>query len=522
MTKQKWTPKRVTRDIVLVLVVLTTAVMVPVGYLASQVRRDISEQFISNASAQAVEEFQTMAASMEATLGLVRDWGATEVLSLDDADGLGRLLFPIFGREQLLYGISIADVEGNNFYLRREGEGYRSRRITAGRKDRKAETITWNAEFERGQSSSTNSLHDPRNRPWFAPALAQEEIFWTEPYTFFSVNEVGITASTSYTNKKENRTVVVAFDILLEDLFGKMHAMAPGDNGRIFIFRRDAKLYIPESETIQADFLAMGKVKDQLARKVHERWSGDADLAGRVFSVMHDGAIWWCGFQPLENTQHNTWICVMVPESDIHAQAGQRSRRLWLLGLIPMLIATTLAFWIAQRYSRAFASASSFNSEDPEGSVRSLIEKGENRAVEFKSTLRMNLHSKKPGKEIELAWLKGVAAFLNTDGGILLLGVTDDGEVTGIERDVFENEDKCRLHFKNLIGKHIGADLSKYIRFILVPMDGKTVGVVLCARADEPVFLKEGSNKEHFYIRNGPASDELPVSQALNYIKHRG
>ena len=36
----------------------------------------------------------------------------------------------------------------------------------------------------------------------------------------------------------------------------------------------------------------------------------------------------------------------------------------------------------------------------------------------------MNLHTKKPGKEIEIAWLKGVTAFLNTDGGTLLIGMT--------------------------------------------------------------------------------------------------
>ena len=132
----------------------------------------------------------------------------------------------------------------------------------------------------------------------------------------------------------------------------------------------------------------------------------------------------------------------------------------------------------------------------------------------------MNLHTRKPGKEIELAWAKGVAGFLNTDGGTLLLGVTDDGEITGLGQDVFENEDKCRLHFKNLIARHIGAEMSKYIRFDIITLEGKTLGIVRCTRATEPVFFKDG-NKEHFYIRNGPSSDELPVSKALNYIKHR-
>lgn len=178
-----------------------------------------------------------------------------------------------------------------------------------------------------------------------------------------------------------------------------------------------------------------------------------------------------------------------------------------------------MAFGLSRRYGRSF-SADALDAESNEGGIRSLIAKGENRYVEFKSTMRMNLYSKKPGKEIELAWLKGVAAFLNTDGGTVLLGVTDDGEITGLERDVFENEDKCRLHFKNLVATHIGAELSKYIRFVLVPVNGKTVGIVRCARSSEPVFLKEG-NKEAFYIRNGPSSDELPVSKALKYIKQR-
>jgi predicted HTH transcriptional regulator len=210
---------------------------------------------------------------------------------------------------------------------------------------------------------------------------------------------------------------------------------------------------------------------------------------------------------------------VMVPESDIVGDVGRRRSLLLLFGLIFVLISASGAVWLSRRYARMLGDVRTI-AETTEEDVLELIAKGENRYIEFKSTLRMNLHSKKPGKEIELAWLKGVAAFLNTDGGTLLLGVTDDGEVTGLERDVFENNDKCRLHFKNLVATHIGAEMSKYIRFRIVSVAGKTVGVVYCARSPEPVFLKNG-NKEAFYIRNGPSSDELPVSKALKYIKNR-
>jgi hypothetical protein len=520
MPKKKWTSRRIARDIVILLMVLTIAVLAPVSYLASQARQDISEHFIHNAANQAVSQFRTMNGSMEATLGLVRDWGASGALPITNIEELQKLLFPIFGREKLLYGISIADIEGTSMLVQRTEEGFRSSLVSDEGKKRMSEVTYWTPDFKMAETYSTNSIYDPRNRPWFAPALAQEGIFWTDPYTFFTTGDIGITASTSYLREKGNMQVVIAFDVLLDDLFQEMHQLSPSDNSEIFIFRRDAHLYIPEGEDLKAAFIPMGEAGNELVSKVHSFWLGDNELIDNVISIMHNGQNWWCGFRPLDADRKSTWIAVMVPESDILGHAGQRSKRLWLIGISSILLTTAMAYWMIRRYGRPSASTSVFDREDPEGSIQRIIENGENRYAEFKSTMRMNLHTQKPGKEIEMAWMKGVAGFLNTDGGILLIGVTDDGEITGLERDVFENDDKCRLHFKNLISKHIGADLSKYIRFIIVPMGGKTVGVVRCDRAEEPVFVKDG-NKEHFYIRNGPSSDELPVSQALNYIKHR-
>ncbi|MDF7800179.1 putative DNA binding domain-containing protein [Pontiellaceae bacterium B1224] len=520
MPKKTWTSRRIARDIIILLVVLSTAVIAPVAYLASQARQDISEQFIHNATGQAVGQFLAMSGSMEATLGLVRDWGSTEALSTAKTEVITRMLFPIFGREKLLDGISIADIEGNSFHIFHTEEGYRSSRVKDSGKGRISEVTFWDEDLQPAEQYSTNTVYDPRNRPWFAPALAKDEIVWTDPYKFFTTGDIGITASISYLRKKDDMQVVIAFDVLVDDLFKEMHLLAPSDNSLIYIFRRDASLYVPKSENIQAAFVPIGDTGSDLIRKVHSNWFGDQQDSGRVISVMHEGQLWWCGFRPLDPDRKTTWIAVMVPERDILGHAGQRSKRLWFIGFASILIATGLAVWMVRRYGRPNDATATFDREDPEGSVEKIIAAGESRYVEFKSTMRMNLHTQKPGKEIEMAWMKGVAGFLNTDGGILLIGVTDDGEITGLERDVFENEDKCRLHFKNLISKHIGADLSKYIRFIIVPMVGKTIGVVRCDRASEPVFVKDG-NKEHFYIRNGPSSDELPVSQALNYIKHR-
>jgi Putative DNA-binding domain len=76
-----------------------------------------------------------------------------------------------------------------------------------------------------------------------------------------------------------------------------------------------------------------------------------------------------------------------------------------------------------------------------------LIKRGESKTLEFKSTLRWNLkEDRKDDQGVTHAALKTIAAFLNTDGGDLLIGVADDGSIVGIERDKLENDDKFMRH----------------------------------------------------------------------------
>ena len=109
---------------------------------------------------------------------------------------------------------------------------------------------------------------------------------------------------------------------------------------------------------------------------------------------------------------------------------------------------------------------------------------------------------------------------MNTHGGILLIGVDDDANILGIDNDEFENEDKILLHFKNLLSQHIGLEFSNYINLIINQIEGKTVLVIECERADRPTFLYH-KNSEDFYIRSGPASVKLSISKVLKYVKYR-
>ena len=73
-----------------------------------------------------------------------------------------------------------------------------------------------------------------------------------------------------------------------------------------------------------------------------------------------------------------------------------------------------------------------------------LIKRGESKTLEFKSTLRWNLRRRtaEDDKCITHAVLKTIAAFLNTEGGDLLIGVADDGSIVGIDRDQLAKDEE--------------------------------------------------------------------------------
>lgn len=153
-------------------------------------------------------------------------------------------------------------------------------------------------------------------------------------------------------------------------------------------------------------------------------------------------------------------------------------------------------------------------------STREIIDLGENDFVEFKSTLRWNLYTLKKDRAIENAALKTLAAFMNSNGGILIIGVADDGTILGLENDSFSNNDKLLLHLTSLIKERLGALFLKYLHFSIESVSSQLVLRINCQPSSRPVYLTDGKS-EHFYIRTGPATTDLRLSKVYGFIKER-
>jgi len=159
-------------------------------------------------------------------------------------------------------------------------------------------------------------------------------------------------------------------------------------------------------------------------------------------------------------------------------------------------------------------------------SAEELIQAGESKTLEFKSTLRWNLREERhDDKAVTHAVLKTVAAFLNTEGGDLLIGVADDGSIVGLEPDQLENDDKFMRHLAQVVRNGLGDRAGTCIDPKMQIVQGKSVCVVSCQRSPEPVFLKwkgvEATPEGDFFVRSGPGTVRLSPESAKEYIRTR-
>ncbi len=154
-----------------------------------------------------------------------------------------------------------------------------------------------------------------------------------------------------------------------------------------------------------------------------------------------------------------------------------------------------------------------------EEEILTMIRSGESKILELKQTFTKDIDTniKEKEKKIRTASLKNIVAFLNTDGGTLLIGVKDNGTITGIEVDYYENDDKYCLNFKNQIRERIGEDCYPFLDWEIIEIKNKKILRVDCKPANTPFFL----DKKEFFVRTNPSADKLEGDKLLQYIKTR-
>lgn len=162
----------------------------------------------------------------------------------------------------------------------------------------------------------------------------------------------------------------------------------------------------------------------------------------------------------------------------------------------------------------------------PQRSAEELLAAGEASDVEFKSTARWNLHTGKRDEKLELVIAKTVAAFGNTDGGNLLIGVADDGAALGLDNDLTlmkqPDVDRFELWLRDYLSQVIGGAATAAAKVTFPVVQGTQVCLVTVPAATRPVFVTANKGGEpQLWVRVGNSTRQLPLDQALAYASDR-
>lgn len=475
--------------VILAATLLVGGVLVRHEYLIrSQTSSLLIQQRVDGAERQLTDFFRPLVSS----LLVLRDWGIAGQIDLDRTDELTAKLSPLCLRITHISSLEIAGADGRSFRLVKTGGGCRQQEIPEG-----------------GVAGEADWFQGAQERP------PDDPFYWTAASQQSPESVPGPSLSVSWKSGWPPSDYVAALHLSRDVLVELVTSLPVGERGEVFWVNEKGESTLPR-EQIDGQTTDSGKVAEAVrALQQHGEIS-------EPLKFLLDGETWWFAQVTTLLDSKTIRVGLALPQRElVEDLRDQEFALLYVLGgLVLMGLGLVVCLiWLRRLDVNVSIRPSQYQSASPD-ELRALIQGGETVGVEFKSTMRWNLNKDQPGKEVEFSWLRTVVAFLNSNGGTLLIGVGDTGGVVGIEADRFPNEDKFLLHFNNLLNEHVGLEFSSRISFGLRDVEGKKILVVDCRPADQAVFLKKG-NVEEFLIRVGPGNRQLPPSKVLEYMASR-
>jgi adenylate cyclase len=215
---------------------------------------------------------------------------------------------------------------------------------------------------------------------WYRASLETtdaEPIVWTPPAIFFTTKDPGLTAATHVVpNGDTDKTIVVAFDVLLLDVSLFTTALDVSESGIAFVLTEDAEtgafrvvglppdprlpdddairqalLFLPPDQAVADDAPELPPVQEFPSRlaPAFEAWQA----AGRPEQAIRFGSginAWWTGFRRFPLGANVLWIGVAVPASDLLGDVVQRGQIIAAIAACALLLSIGMASRLARNY----------------------------------------------------------------------------------------------------------------------------------------------------------------------------
>jgi hypothetical protein len=164
--------------------------------------------------------------------------------------------------------------------------------------------------------------------------------------------------------------------------------------------------------------------------------------------------------------------------------------------------------------------------------LQDYLKQDECRLLEFKSSMLWDKgkNQKSANNYLALVIIKSIASFLNSEGGILLVGIDPKKAIIGIENDFKclgkdKNFDGWQQYLSTVITNHLKQSVFDSFSVHPIHQNGKTIAKIIIKKHYEPVYVRykddKGQERVEFYIRGLNTRRSLDPEAIPQYIdKH--
>ena len=282
----------------------------------------VAENQFTLAAARLEASLDQVFAPAEQILRMSRRWIGKNAPALEDPGELNRLFLPVLETLPQASSVVAGTSAGEGWMLLIKPDGGSTNRMT--------DLVHWGNEhrfFERDANGEERSYrqsfeYDPRTRAWYTAATSERYgVQWTEPYTFFTTGDPGITAST-HTTLGDGRDLVIGLDLKLRDLSATTMNAGVSPHGMALVLTQDQRVLAlpappegsdktnwPGKVLGSSSDLGIAAVNDALAT-----WQ--AGGKNGVLSYRSQGTAWLARVHPYPLGNNQLWVVTLAPEAD--------------------------------------------------------------------------------------------------------------------------------------------------------------------------------------------------------------
>jgi len=472
-------------------------------------------------------------------LQIIQTYPESSAFSLNE-DSLAKFFIPMISRVPAIGAIMLYNSDGQSLTLYKEKNTFVTSLQNPGID---ASGILWNrrlrdnsissswSEIISGQDERRQALLDILDQ--IAPD--DDEMWWPGLYESNLLKEPVITAAVDWFSEIDSSVFICSIEMPLRIVIRQLQSFDRYKDRIIFFVTGSGQMIeipaVPPDtlKTLAEQYLTgtIDSPQDSILLVYLNNWKQTGGNKNMTYHHRLPDDDWWLHIRPFHSFERINAVGLTLSEGAL--KMGLLARNYQLI-IVTVLVLVSILMYMAAA-GRRKRKRKNFAGYSEVSNWPALISGGENQHMEFKSALRWDQHLQKVNPKLEDVIIKSIAAFSNGKGGTLLIGVRDNGEISGLDGDfnsLKKNDlDYFEIHLRNLLKQQFGIPFLTQNMIMEFPViDEKEICAIRIPEGEEPVYItttdKHGNKSERFYVRSGNSSQEIQsLKEITEYISRR-